>query len=918
MPDALMRMPPLNIDSISVYVGPNVHAREAVIRLRVDVRPSYAEALQELGADVIDRLAAVLPGLAVEQSDWLTALHAGERLSVGDLVARLALALQHAAGDDGTLAWSAPTDDPDIVEVFYSYGNEDIGIEAGEVACDMLAAIARAENGSPDLDKDIDDFLDYAERRSLGPSAMELVRAAQARDIPVYRLNDASLIQVGQGKYQQRIEAALTSKTSHIAVEIASDKSLANRLLADLGLPAPKQRVVYDADEAMGAAERIGYPVVIKPLDGNHGRGVTVNITSEDAIAAAFEKADAEGSAVVVETMLQGDDHRLLVVNGQLVAAARRVPGHVKGDGRHTIAELVDIVNQDPRRGVGHENVLTRLELDDQAKVLLEEKGYTAETVPADGEEVYLRKTANISTGGTAVDVTDTIHPDNKLMAERSIRAIGLDVGAVDFLTTDITKSYRDTGGGICEINAGPGLRMHIAPSEGTPRDVGGAIMDMLFPPGTEARVPIAALTGTNGKTTCSRMLAHILKMAGHVVGQTSTDAVVIDGNVTVKGDMTGPMSANMVLRDPSVDIAVLETARGGIVRSGLGYNFCDVGAVLNVTSDHLGLGGVDTLDGLARVKRVVAEVTRGTVVLNADDEQTLKMAAFSPAKRIMYVTRNPEHELVREHIRLGQPAVVLEAGLNGDQIVIYDHGTQMPLMWTHLIPATLEGKALHNVENAMFAAGMAYALGKTLDQVRTGLRTFDNSFFQSPGRMNVFDEHGFRVILDYGHNEAAVGAVVDVVDRLKPRGRRIVGVTCPGDRRDEDAVAIARKVAGHFDVYICHRDDNLRDRGPDEIPELLRDALIAEGVAPEAISIIGEEDKALDAALEQAQPDDLVLYFCEAITRCWKQIIHFTPKFTAPGPESFAKRLAASTFDVPDGFELTSDDRGVLIVPAK
>jgi len=912
----------MNIDSMSVYVGPNVHAREAVIRLKLDVRPSYAETLRGLGAGVIDRLAAVLPGLAREQAEWLTALRAGEGLSVGDLVARLALALQHAAGIDGTLAWAESTDDPDLVEVFYSYDNEDIGIEAGEVACDMLAAIARAEiedgGEAPGLHDNVEDFLAYADRHSLGPSAMELVRAAQARDIPVYRLNDASLIQVGEGKYQQRIEAALTSKTSHIAVEIASDKNLCNTILADLGLPVPKQKLVYSVDEAQGAAERIGYPVVVKPLDGNHGRGVTVNITDEGGIAAAFETAEAEGRSVLVESMLRGDDHRLLVVNGQLAAAARRVPGHVKGDGQHTIAELVDVVNQDPRRGVGHENVLTRLELDAQAHRLLEEKGYTETTVPAEGEEVYLRKTANISTGGTAVDVTDTIHPDNKLMAERAIRAIGLDVGAVDFLTTDITRSYRETGGGICEINAGPGLRMHIAPSEGTPRDVGGAIMDMLFPPGTQARVPIAALTGTNGKTTTSRMLAHILKMAGHVVGQTSTDAVVIDGNVTVKGDMTGPVSAKMVLRDPSVDIAVLETARGGIVRSGLGFNFCDVGAVLNVTSDHLGLGGVDTLDGLARVKRVIAEVTRGTVVLNADDEQTLKMAAFSPAKHVMYVTRNPEHELVREHIRLGKPAVVLEQGVNGDQIVVYDNGTQMPLIWTRLVRATLEGKARHNVENAMFAAGMAYALGKTLDQIRTGLRTFENSFFQSPGRMNVFDEHGFRVILDYGHNEAAVGAMVDLVDRLKPRGRRIVGVTCPGDRRDEDVVAIARQIAGHFDAYICHRDDDLRDRGPDELPKLMRKALIAEGVAPDAITIIEEEEKSLDAALSQAQPDDLVLFFCEAITRCWKQIIHFTPKFTAAEPEPVAKRLAASTFGVPEGFVLTSDDRGVLIVPAK
>lgn len=906
----------MNIEATSVYVGPNVYANQPLIRLGLDMRPSYVAELERQGVAVLDLLAEVLPGLARDQADWIAALRAGAALSVGDLVARLALALQHAAGVDGALAWSAPTDEPDFVEIYYSYDNEDIGLEAGEVACDMLAAIARGEGDRAALVDDVEGFLAYADKRSLGPSAMELVRAARLRDIPVYRLNDASLIQIGQGKYQQRVEAALTSKTPHIAVEIASDKNLCNQMLTDLGLPVPKQRLVYDADEALSAAGRIGYPVVLKPLDGNHGRGVTVNITGPEGIAEAFATADAEGSAVVVETMLQGDDHRLLVVDGTLVAAARRVPGHVRGDGQHTVAQLVGIVNQDPRRGVGHENVLTRLELDDQALRLLTEKGYTPDSVPPAGEEVYLRKTANISTGGTAVDCTDTIHPDNKLMAERAIRAIGLDVGAVDFLTTDITRSYRETGGGICEINAGPGLRMHIAPSEGKPRDVGGAIMDMLFPQGTQSRVPIAALTGTNGKTTCSRMLAHVLKMAGHVVGQTSTDAVMIDGNVTVKGDMTGPVSARMVLRDPTVDIAVLETARGGIVRSGLGYNFCDVGAVLNVTSDHLGLGGVDTLDGLARVKQVIAQVTRGTVVLNADDEHTLKMAAVSPARRIMYVTRNPEHELVREHIRLGQPAVVLEQGLNGDQVVIYDNGVQLPLIWTHLIPATLEGKALHNVENAMFAAGMAYALGKTLDQIRSGLRTFDNTFFQSPGRMNVFDEHGFRVILDYGHNEAAVGAMVDLVDRLKPRGKRIVCVTCPGDRRDEDVIAIARKVAGHFDSYICHRDDNLRDRGPDEMPRLMQAALIAEGVAPEAITIIEEEEKALAAALAQAERDDLILFFCEAITRSWKQIINFVPAFGAVEPEPVSSRLAASGFDVPAGYVVSSDARGVLIVP--
>lgn len=891
----------MNIDSTSVYVGPNVHAKEPLIRLGIDVKPAYAARLAELGDEVGERLRKVLPEF-----------RAGADL--GEVLARLALELQRVAGQRGDLAWSEQTDDPEFLRIFYSFDSEDIGLEAGEVACDLLAAIAKDED---DLDEHLDRFLRYADKRTLGPSALELVRAAEARDIPWSRLNDASLIQVGQGKYQQRIEAALTSRTPHIAVEIASDKNMCNQLLSDLGLPVPKQRLVYDVDEAVSAANRIGYPVVVKPLDGNHGRGVTVNIADEKGVEAAFTVAEQEGSAVVVETMLYGDDHRLLVVDGTLVAAARRVPGHVRGDGTHTIAELIEIVNRDPRRGVGHENVLTRLELDAQALRLLEERGYTAETVPPEDEEVYLRKTANISTGGTAVDCTDTIHPDNKLMAERAIRAIGLDVGAVDFLTTDITRSHRETGGGICEINAGPGLRMHIAPSEGKPRDVGGAIMDMLFPNGAQSRVPIAALTGTNGKTTCARMLAHILKMAGHVVGQTSTDAVYIDGNVTVKGDMTGPVSARMVLRDPSVDIAVLETARGGIVRSGLGYNFCDVGAVLNVTSDHLGLGGVDTLDGLARVKRVIAEVTRGTVVLNADNEYTLKMAGHSPAKHILYVTRNPEHELVREHIRLGKRAVVLEQGINGDQIVIYENGTQIPLIWTHLIPATLEGKALHNVENAMFAAAMAFALGKTLDQIRTGLRTFDSTFFQSPGRMNVFDEHGFRVILDYGHNEAAVGAMVEVVDRLKPRGKRIVCATCPGDRRDEDALAIAAKVAGHFDRYICHRDDDLRNRAPDEMPRLMRDALIANGVSPDAIQIVEEEQDALAAALNMAQRDDLILFFCEGITRSWKQIIQFTPAFQAEPEEDRAARHLQDSFDIPDGYRVVTDERGVLIASA-
>ena len=911
----------MEIVSTAVYVGPNVYAKAPLIRLTVDLHRRADAPVSDFAADLLPPLVARLPGLAAARAEngapLLERLERDPDARLGELMAHLALALMNHAGTPAEHAFTRPGAHPDEVEVLYGYESDEVGLEAGEAARSLILELIapRDDDGPADLDAIIEDFVDFAGRRALGPTALALVRAAEARDIPWTRLNDASLIQLGQGRHQQRIEAALTSRTSHIAVEIASDKELCARLLSDLGLPVPKQRYVRSPEDAVRAAHRIGFPVVVKPVDGNHGRGVSINLATEAEVEAAFEIAEAEGSGVVVESMILGDDHRLLVVGGRLAAAARRMPGHVVGDGRSTIEALVEEVNRDPRRGAGHENLLTRLELDAVADGLLADRGMDRASVPPAGEIVYLRKTANLSTGGTAIDVTDVIHPDNRRMAERAIQAVGLDIGGVDFLTTDITASFRDTGGAICEINAGPGLRMHIAPSEGQGRNVGGAVMDMLFPPGAPARIPVAALTGTNGKTTTARMLAHVLKMAGRTVGQTSTDAVYIDGNVTVKGDMTGPVAASMVLRDPTVDVAVLETARGGIVRAGLGYRFCDVGAVLNVSSDHLGLGGVDTVEQLAEVKRLVVEVATDTAVLSADNEHTLKMAAHTPARHICWVTMQPENPLVREHIRLGKRAVVRERGVNGEQIVLYDNGAQYPLIWTHLIPATLEGKALHNVENALFAAAMAYALGLSLDQIRGGLRTFDNTFYQSPGRMNVYDEHGFRVILDYGHNEAAVGAMVDLVDRLDPLGRRIVCVTCPGDRRDEDVRAIAARVAGHFDLYLCHSDDDPRGRPPMEVPQMIRDELVARGVPAEAIALHESEAASVQAALEAARPNDLVLAFCEAITATWKRIIYFRPR-EAPAPPPPETRVAAAGFAVPEGYRLVSDDRGVRIAP--
>jgi cyanophycin synthetase len=880
-----------------VYRGPNLYGYRPVVRLTLDL-----EALEEYPSDklpgFVERLLADVPSLEEHGCSYGVPGGFVRRLQdgtwFGHIAEHVAIELQCLAGTPVTYGKTRGTGEPGVYHVIYSFEDEDVGIRAGEIALDYLRSIlpdgfADKLERPFDYKTEAEGLARLAERVALGPSTRSLVEEAKRRGIPTLRLNRQSLVQLGWGVHQKRIQATVTSETRHIAVEIAQDKQLTNTLLEKAGLPVPEHTRVRSAEEAVRMARRIGYPCVVKPMDLSHGRGVSLNLTDEAQVRAAFDKAYDLSSYVLVEKMVKGNDHRILVVGGRVVAVAERVPGHVVGDGRSTIRELVDVVNSDPRRGVGHEKVLTRIEIDHQAERLLAQAAYTLDTVLADGQLFALRSTGNLSTGGTAVDKTDVIHPDNVDIAVRAAKVVGLDVAGIDVITEDISYSVRERGGAIVEINAAPGFRMHLAPTVGVPRNVAGPVIDMLFPQAGSARIPLAAITGTNGKTTTSRMVAHILKMAGKRPGLTTTDGIYVDGERVLKGDMTGPWSARVVLMDPTVDAAVLETARGGILREGLGWDRCDVGCVLNVTADHLGLRGIDTVEELAFVKRLVVEVVRddGTSVLNADDPLVVAMADKAEG-RIMYFSRSPANEIVRAHVKAGGRAAVVEQGVSGEMLTIYDGDRHIPLLWTHLVPATLEGKAKFNVENALAASAVAFAMGAPLEAIRQGLRTFTTSFYQAPGRCNVFDEHPFRVIVDYGHNPAAMEKMSELVRSL--RKKRAIGVLmAPGDRRDNDIRAVGRHAANAFDLIIAKEDTNRRGRAPGEVARLLREGAIEGGAKPESIEAVLEEPAAVERALREAQPGDLVVLFADDVAGVWKQVIYWGKKRSSHAPEDLS-----------------------------
>jgi cyanophycin synthetase len=870
--------PTLRILETRVLRGPNAWSRGKAIRMLVDLGP-----LEEWPSNRIPgfnhTLLELLPTLEDHacslgrRGGFTSRLQDGTWL--GHVAEHIALELQSVAGTEAHLGKTRSAGAHGQYNVIYEYREEEVGLAAGRLAVGLANHLVAPDAVEFDFGGQLEQLIRLAERQAFGPSTQALLDEALSRDIPWIRLDRHSLVQLGQGIHQRRIRATMTSQTSAIAVDIASDKKLTNQLLSSAGLPVPRAQVVDTEGGAVAAALALGYPVVVKPIDGNHGRGVALDLNTEADVRSAFPTAMAESRAgdVVVETYVRGNDYRVLVVGGRLVAVAERVPAAVTGDGSHSVRELVELENLDPRRGIGHERVLTRIRLNEAAEEALRRQGLSLDYVPPAGTNVRLAMTGNMSTGGTSIDRTHEAHPDNVEIAETAALIVGLDIAGIDFIAPDIAVPVREQGGAIVEVNAAPGFRMHTHPTVGEPQYVARPVVDLLFPAGSNARIPIVGVTGTNGKTTVVRIIGHILKLMGRRVGMTTTDGIVVDGRLIRKGDMSGPRSAQMVLQNPSVDTAVFEVARGGILREGLGYDRNDVAVVTNVTGDHLGLHGIETVGQLAAVKAVLVEAVprAGTAVLNADDPLVARMARYCRGRVVYFSMSTASDEegfdRVDGHCGRGGAAMVLQRTEDGELIVLRHGSRTMPLLYTHLVPATFGGRARFNVANALAAGAAAWAAGAHLHDIRQGLRTFSTSFFQAPGRMNEIEVNGYKVILDYCHNVDGMRRLSEFVE-LTTAGNdseRAIGIIgMPGDRRDADIVEYGRLAARVFDTIIVREDRNLRGR-----PAGVAAGLVLDGVARaqkqgtarcrDAQPVLHEMDAAA-AGLAAARPGDLVM----------------------------------------------------------
>jgi cyanophycin synthetase len=842
----------MQVSRVRALRGPNLWSPHTAIEAVVICSASKVAIGSIPGFE--ERLRARFPGL-----DPLQPRGHDDIVSIAHVLELATLGLQAQAGCPVTFSRTTPTVEAGVFQVVVEYTEEAVGRRALELAQDLCRATA--DDIPFDLDAALTELRDLDEDMRLGPSTGAIVAAAVARNIPYRRLTDGSMVMFGWGSRARRIQAAETDRTSAIAEAIAQDKELTKKLLAAAGVPVPLGRTVGSAEDAWSAACEIGLPVVVKPKDGNQGKGVTINIVSREHMQIAFDAAAQYGGDIMVERYLPGNDFRLLVVGRKMVAAARRDPPHVIGDGAHTVRELVDIINSDPRRGSGHATSLTKIRLDDIAHARLAMQGFSADSVPARGKRVILRNNANLSTGGTATDVTDDVHPDVAACAVAAAQMVGLDICGVDMVCDSVLKPIGEQGGGIVEVNAAPGLRMHLSPSYGKGRMVGEAIIDEMFADGDDGRIPVVAVTGTNGKTTTVRLIAHLLAQSGLRVGMTNTDGVYIAGQRIDSGDCSGPKSARNVLLHPDVDAAVFETARGGMLREGLAFDRCQVAVVTNIgAGDHLGLNFITTAEDLAVLKRVIVQnvADDGMAVLNAADPNVAAMAAYCKGA-VTFFAIDGSHPLIAAHRLQNRRVVCIE-----DHELLAAEGAMQQRIALADIPVTSGGRIGFQVENAMAAVAAAWAAGVAWDAIRAGLKSFANDRDNAPGRFNLFEYRGAKVIADYGHNPDAIGALVQAIESM-PAARRSVVISGAGDRRDEDIREQTRILGAAFDEAVLYEDQCQRGRRDGEVLALLREGLVGAS-RTSLIKEIQGEFLAIDTALAALRAGDLCLILIDQV----------------------------------------------------
>lgn len=866
--------------------GPNYWSttRHKLIVLKLDI-----EEMEETPTNMIEgfaeRLEAMFPSLYEHRCSEGVAGGLFKRVRegtwMGHVVEHIALEIQTLAGMDCGFGRTRSTGEKGIYNIFFSYQEEQVGRFAAKAAVDIAEALAAGEEY--DLEADLRAMRKIRDREALGPSTAAIVEEAQRRGIPVTRIGNASRVMLGYGVNQKHIQATIASTTSNLGVEIACDKEETKRVLEAAAIPVPTGLIVYDEIDLLDAIEDLGYPLVVKPVNGNHGRGATINIKNEAQAKEALTRAQEISQGVIVERFIQGDDYRLLVVNYKLVAAAKRTPAAITGDGKSTIMELIAKENADPRRGDGHENVLTRIEIDAVSEKILKENKLTMKSVLRKNEVLYLKKTANLSTGGTATDVTDTVHPYNVFLAERIARIVGLDICGIDIMAPNLTDPLNKNGGAVLEVNAAPGFRMHIAPSEGLSRNVAEPVIDMLYPEGSTANIPIVAVTGTNGKTTTTRLISHIAKTAGHKVGYTTTDGIYIQGKLVREGDCAGPASTEFVLRDPTVDFAVLECARGGILKSGLGFPQCDIGIVTNVSEDHIGLKDINSLEDMAKVKSVIPESVHvgGYAILNADDDLVYEMAKNLKCN-VAFFSMNADNERLKGLCESGQMTAVIENGY----LTVCKGSWKVRVEKVQNIPLAFGGAADFMVQNILAAVLVAFIRNFRLEDIRLALKTFVPSPKLTPGRLNVFKFRKFQAMVDYAHNPAGFEALAKFLGKIESPHK--VGVIAGvGDRRDVDIKSLGKLSAQMFDEIIIRNDDDLRGRTAEEINALVMEG-IKEANASVPVTIIPDSAEAILYALKNAKADSFVTICTEKVQKAIDLVSGYqetAASSPAPGP---------------------------------